>query len=88
MAVGAAVSLVRHGFERPVYQVLRGESGDLNTVPGILADGWHGRGRGVIQWGLLLLIATPVTRVVLSVAPFAAPHDRRYVQPFLEMSVS
>jgi uncharacterized membrane protein len=79
VGLGALVFLARHGSERPVYQVFRGEPSDLKTVPGILNDAWSGRGRGLIQLGLLLLIATPVTRVVLSVAAFAIQGDRRYV---------
>jgi len=37
------------------------------------------RGRGIIQLGLLLLIATPVARVAFSVAAFALQRDRLYV---------
>lgn len=33
----------------------------------------------VIQWGLILLIATPVARVVLSVVSFAIERDWLYV---------
>ena len=79
VALGATVFLVRHGSERPLYQVFRGEPADLRTVPGILGDAWAGRGRGLIQLGLLLLIATPVMRVVLSAGIFAVQRDRRYV---------
>jgi uncharacterized membrane protein len=79
VAVGAVVFLVRHGSEHPQYQVFRGEPSDLKTVPGIVGDAFAGRGRGLIQFGLLLLVATPVTRVVLSVAVFALQRDRRYV---------
>lgn len=79
VALGAAIFLVRHGSERPLYQVFRGEPADLKTVPGIFGDVWGGRGRGLMQLGLLLLIATPVTRVVLSAGIFAIQGDRRYV---------
>ncbi len=48
-------------------------------MPGIVGDAWHGRGRGLIQLGRLLLIVTPVTRVTLSVGVFALQRDRRYV---------
>jgi uncharacterized membrane protein len=79
VAVGAAVFLTRHGSEQPLYQVFRGEPSDLKTVPGILGDAFTGRGRGLIQLGLLLLIATPVTRVAFSIGVFAIQGDRRYV---------
>ena len=39
----------------------------------------NGRGRGVIQLGLLLLIATPIARVAFSVVGFALERDRMYV---------
>jgi uncharacterized membrane protein len=35
--------------------------------------------QAVITLGLLLLIATPVLRVAVSVVAFALEHDRRYV---------
>jgi uncharacterized membrane protein len=37
------------------------------------------RGRGIIQLGLLLLIATPIARVALSVVAFAIQRDRLYL---------
>jgi len=77
--LGGVVYLARHGSERPLYRIFRGEPSDLKTVPGILGDAWNGRGRGLIQLGLLLLIATPVTRVILSLGVFAIQRDRRYV---------
>jgi uncharacterized membrane protein len=79
VALGAVVFLIRHGSERPLYQVFRGEPSDLKTVPGIVGDAWGGRGRGLIQLGLLLLIATPVARVILSIGIFTLQRDRRYV---------
>jgi uncharacterized membrane protein len=79
VALGAVVYLARHGSEPPQYQVFRGEPSDLKSVGGILLDVFDGRGRGLIQFGLLLLIATPISRVVLSMVAFALQHDRRYV---------
>ena len=79
VSVGAAFFLWRHGSEHPAYQVFRGEPGDLETVPGIVGMARAGHGRGLIQLGLLLLIATPVTRVALSIWGFALRRDRRFV---------
>ena len=76
---GAVVFLVRHGSEPPLYQVFRGEPSDLRRVGGIVGQVFDVRGRGLIQFGLLLLIATPIARVVLSAVIFAAQRDLRYV---------
>jgi uncharacterized membrane protein len=76
---GGTVFLARHGTEPPPYHVFRGEPTDLRSVGGIVGDVFNARGRGLIQFGLLLLIATPVARVVLSALIFAAERDKRYV---------
>ncbi|MFZ3368535.1 MAG: DUF1634 domain-containing protein, partial [Candidatus Sulfotelmatobacter sp.] len=52
---------------------------DLRSVGGILRDAVALRGRGIIQLGLLLLIATPVARVAFSIFGFAEERDRLYV---------
>ena len=77
--VGAAAYLVRHGFGHANYRVFRGEPSDLRTLRGIVraAVGLHPR--GIIQLGLVLLIATPVARVAFSVFAFAVERDRMYM---------
>jgi uncharacterized membrane protein len=76
---GGTVYLVRHGRAAPQYHVFMGEPTDLRSVSGIVKDALAFRGRGLIQLGLLLLIATPVARVAFSVAAFAMQRDRLYV---------
>ena len=76
---GGVVYLMRHGYELPEYRVFRGEPGDLRTVGGILSDARSLSGRGLIQLGLLLLIATPVARVVFSVVGFLRQRNWMYV---------
>jgi uncharacterized membrane protein len=79
VVAGAVIYLVRHGNALPQYRVFQGEPANLRSVSGILADALALRGRGVIQLGLLLLIATPVARVAFSVVAFALQRDRLYV---------
>jgi uncharacterized membrane protein len=79
VVLGGMVYLVRHGMEPPTYGVFRGEPSDLRNVEGIVGQVQVGRGRGIIQLGLLLLIATPVARVAFSVVAFALERDRLYV---------
>lgn len=76
---GGALFVVRHGGERPSYHVFRGEPGDLRSLAGITANALRGGGRGLVQLGLLLLIATPVARVVFSVVGFIRERDWLYV---------
>ena len=76
---GGSVYLARHGRAAPQYRVFMGEPTDLRTVSGIVEDALSFRGRGLIQLGLLLLIATPIARVAFSVVAFAVRRDRLYV---------
>jgi uncharacterized membrane protein len=76
---GGALYLVRHGDGVPAYQIFRGEPADLRTVSGILTDAMSMRASGLIQFGLLLLVATPVVRVAFSIVAFGLEGDRIYV---------
>jgi len=76
---GGCIYLARHGHEPADYRVFHGEPSELRGVIGVLRQVFSGRGRGVIQLGLLLLIATPVVRVAFSVWGFAEEQDRMYV---------
>jgi len=77
--VGGIFYLIHYGATSPDYRVFRGEPADLRSVSGIFADAIDLRSRGLIQLGLLLLVATPVARVVFSVFAFARQHDLTYV---------
>ena len=76
--VGGVIFLVRHGAETPHYNIFRGEPADLRTLSGILHDALTFRAAGIIQLGLVLLIATPVARVAFLVYAFARQGDRLY----------
>jgi uncharacterized membrane protein len=77
--IGAIIYLARHGFAPADYRVFHGEPDELKSVHGIVGNAFHLHGRGLIQLGLLLLIATPVARVTFSVFGFARERDRMYV---------
>ena len=76
---GACVYLKRHAFEPAGYHVFSGEPSEYRTVSGITHSAVTGRGRGLIQLGLLLLIATPIARVLFALAGFAIEGDRMYL---------
>jgi uncharacterized membrane protein len=77
--VGGILFLNRYGARMPDYRVFHGQPTDLRSLSGILGDVLSLRTRGVIQFGLLLLIATPVARVAFSILAFALQGDRTYV---------
>jgi uncharacterized membrane protein len=77
--LGGALFLARHGSEPANYGVFHGEPQDLRSVGGVVREVLLLRGRGVIQLGLLLLVATPVARVALTLVAFARQGDRRYI---------
>jgi uncharacterized membrane protein len=76
---GAVVYLARHGRAPADYRVFQGEPSELRNVPGVVRDAVELSGRGIIQLGLLFLIATPVARVIISIWGFAAERDGMYV---------
>ena len=77
--IGGMVFLARHREPVTNYRVFQGEPAELRTVHGIFheAAAWHPQ--GLIQLGLLLLIATPVARVAFSVGAFSYERDWTYV---------
>jgi uncharacterized membrane protein len=76
---GGILYLVQHGNLFPHYQTFLGEPSYLRTLGGILGSAASLDSRGIIQLGLVLLVLTPVARVVFSVAAFAIQRDRLYV---------
>jgi len=77
--IGGIIYIYRHGSEVPAYHEFRGEPVELRTLLGILSDSTKLHGRGIIQLGLLLLIATPIARVAFAAYGFARQRDWMYV---------
>jgi uncharacterized membrane protein len=76
---GGVLYLIRYGAAPADHRVFRGEPADLRSPVGIVEDALELRSRGLIQLGVLLLIATPVARVLFSVVAFARQRDLTYV---------
>ncbi len=77
--IGGIIFLVRHPQPTINYRVFEGEPQELRTISGIVREAALLHGRGLIQLGLLLLIATPVARVLFSVFAFLYERDWTYV---------
>jgi uncharacterized membrane protein len=77
--LGGVPYLMKYGSLFPEYRVFSGEPTDLRSVYGIVADAVQLRSRGIIQFGLLILMATPVARVAFLFFAFALRRDSTYV---------
>jgi len=75
---GGITYLVRHGAQHPNYKSFHGEPDSFRTVSGVVRSATEWSGRGLIQLGLLLLIATPVARVAFSLLVFLRQRDFLY----------
>jgi uncharacterized membrane protein len=77
--IGGVLYLIRHGDQTPDYNSFHGVPDGLDTLSGIVASAFQGQPLAIIQFGILMLIATPVARVVFSVFAFLAQRDYLYV---------
>jgi uncharacterized membrane protein len=77
--VGGIAFLAHYGLVRADYATFRGEPEALSTLGGIVRGALALHWPAVVQLGIVLLIATPVARVLLTVVAFAVRKDWMYV---------
>ncbi|WP_285009353.1 DUF1634 domain-containing protein [Pedobacter faecalis] len=77
--IGACIYLFDHSAERIDYGSFNPDKSGLSSVSAILYGLLRLDGSSVIQFGVLLLIFTPVMRVVFSVFSFLIERDYLYV---------
>jgi len=77
--IGGFLYLRTHLGSTADYRTFAGEPADLRSVGGLFRLLMTGDPTAVIQLGVLLLIATPVARVIFAVVGFALERDRLYV---------
>lgn len=75
---GGIVYLVRHGGEYPQYHDFRGEPDKMRQPLLMWKAMLLGEGRPLIQIGLLVLIATPLARIVFSIIGYLLEKDYLY----------
>lgn len=76
---GSVLYLMQMKGVCPDYRVFHGEPQELRDVSGIIRTARKLEPAGIIQLGLLVLIATPVARVIFSVWAFVRERDWMYV---------
>jgi uncharacterized membrane protein len=80
---GTVVTFVHHPHylsSRPdLLRLTRPGAEFPHSVPSVINGLEHSQGRAVVMAGLLLLIATPVLRVAVSILAFVYQRDRAFV---------
>lgn len=76
--VGGILYLFHASGPRPDYSRFHGVTTELRTPSGIWQGVLRGDPESMIQFGLLLLIATPVMRVILAAVGFLMERDWLY----------
>jgi uncharacterized membrane protein len=78
--LGGVIFLVQHGqASMPSYRHFTGESAGYTTFEGILQGTLDLNAKGIIQFGVMVLIATPISRIIFSLIGFALEKDKLYV---------
>jgi uncharacterized membrane protein len=79
VVAGGIVYFVRHGYQQPAFNTFRGEPDKMRKPVEMLKAIGHGEGRPLIALGLLLLILTPIARIVFSIFGYLLEKDYLYV---------
>ena len=77
--LGAMLFFIQHPGETIDFTVFKSEPVRLRHVHTIVLEAIQFKSRSVIQFGLLLLIATPVVRVLFSLIGFVIEKDKIYI---------
>ena len=78
VTVGGVLYLVQHHADRISFRTFTAGGPAIQTLSGIFQSAARFDSEGLIQLGLLLLIATPVARVAVAIVGFALERDRLY----------
>ncbi|MEI3651289.1 DUF1634 domain-containing protein [Anabaena sp. AL09] len=76
---GGILYLIHHGSEPAEYQIFIGTPSEFHSPIGVVNAVFAGSRRGIIQLGLLILIAIPILRVIISLCTFLLQRNFIYV---------
>ena len=76
---GGILFIYRHGHSIPDYKIFKGIPPFLQTPGSLINAALILKGQAIIQLGIILLIATPILRVVFSTIGFVLEKDYLYV---------
>ena len=76
---GGMIYLYRHGHTIANYKTFTGIPDFVQHFQGLVYGALHVKGQAIIQIGIILLIATPILRVICSAIGFVLEKDYMYV---------
>ena len=79
VVLGGVIFLYEHGTEKIDYAEFSFNKVSLKTVEAIFANVLTFKGAAVVLFGLLMLIFTPIARVLMAVVSFFLEKDYLYV---------
>ncbi|HKT06295.1 MAG TPA: DUF1634 domain-containing protein [Gemmatimonadaceae bacterium] len=75
---GGVLYLIQYGATRPDYHTFHGQLSPLRSLADVARGVAAGNADAIVQAGVVLLIATPIARVALTLVAFAMRKDRLY----------
>ncbi len=76
--LGGIIYLYRHGHSIADYSVFKGVPDFIQHAPELIRGAFDGRGQAIIQLGIVMLVATPILRVMFSAIGFVLEKDYMY----------
>ena len=76
--VGGVFFLLQYGMSRADYHLFTSGPAGLRNLAAIMSGAFHLDSRSMVQLGVVLLIATPIARVMLTLVAFVLQKDRLY----------
>ncbi|MDB5140219.1 MAG: hypothetical protein JWR12_2135 [Mucilaginibacter sp.] len=77
--IGGVFYLYRHGHTIEDYRVFKGIPNFVQHPESLIKGFFDLKGQAIIQTGIILLIATPILRVIFSAIGFVLEKDYMYV---------
>jgi uncharacterized membrane protein len=77
--IGGIFFICRHGQSAADYHTFKGIPNFIQNASGIFHGIWALHGQAMIQFGIVLLIATPILRIVFSAIGFVLEKDYMYL---------
>ena len=77
--LGGIAFMIQNGALTPDHSTFRGQPEMLSTLTGVIAGAAALQPAAIVQLGIVLLIATPVARVLLTLVAFAIQRDWIFV---------